>query len=69
MAAGGQIRHIWLSMSKLKGNGTRGIALTGYGSDSDIRASLAAGFDVHMTKPVTLEQLVSTIQRLFEPAR
>jgi signal transduction histidine kinase len=56
-------------MSKLKGNGTRGIALTGYGSDNDIRASLDAGFDVHLTKPVTLEQLVGAIQRLFEPAQ
>ncbi|MEA2708496.1 MAG: hypothetical protein QOF78_1097 [Phycisphaerales bacterium] len=59
-------------MSRLKRNGPRGlrgIALTGYGSDNDIRASLAAGFDCHLTKPITLEQLVQAIQRLFEPAR
>jgi signal transduction histidine kinase len=56
-------------MSKLKGNGIRGIALTGYGSENDIRASEAAGFEAHLTKPVTLEQIVQTILRLFEPAR
>jgi CheY-like chemotaxis protein len=27
------------------------VALSGYGQDSDIRASLEAGFDEHLTKP------------------
>jgi signal transduction histidine kinase/CheY-like chemotaxis protein len=43
----------------------KAIALTGYGSDDDIAASLAAGFDEHLTKPITLEQLVQAIDRLF----
>jgi two-component system CheB/CheR fusion protein len=30
---------------------TRLVALSGYGQDSDIRASLEAGFDEHLTKP------------------
>jgi two-component system CheB/CheR fusion protein len=30
---------------------TRLVALSGYGQDSDIQASLAAGFDEHLTKP------------------
>ena len=51
-------------MSKLRGSGVRGIALTGYGSENDIRASLDAGFDVHLTKPITLEPLVSAINKL-----
>jgi two-component system CheB/CheR fusion protein len=31
--------------------GTRLVALSGYGQDADIQASLAAGFDEHLTKP------------------
>jgi CheY-like chemotaxis protein len=40
---------------------TRLVALSGYGQDSDIQASLAAGFDEHLTKPPDpdrLEQLL-----------
>ena len=41
------------------------IALTGYGTPEDVRRSLAAGFDAHITKPITLDQLVQTIDKLF----
>ena len=51
-------------MASHRGSGLRGLALTGYGSDQDIDASLAAGFQVHLTKPVTLEQLVQGIGKL-----
>ncbi|HEY7499166.1 MAG TPA: chemotaxis protein CheB [Vicinamibacterales bacterium] len=40
---------------------TRMVALSGYGQDSDIQASLDAGFDEHLTKPpdpARLEQLL-----------
>jgi CheY-like chemotaxis protein len=30
---------------------TRLVALSGYGQDSDVQSSLAAGFDEHLTKP------------------
>jgi DNA-binding response OmpR family regulator len=30
---------------------TRLVALSGYGQESDIQASLEAGFDEHLTKP------------------
>ncbi len=43
----------------------KAIALTGYGSPEDIQKSLDAGFDQHLTKPVTLDLLVQTINRLF----
>lgn len=33
------------------------VALTGYGQQSDVARALAAGFDVHLTKPATLEAL------------
>ncbi len=35
----------------------RGIALSGYGMDEDVSRSLAAGFTMHLTKPVDYEQL------------
>ena len=36
---------------------TRLVALSGYGQDSDVEASLEAGFDEHLTKPVDLDRL------------
>ncbi len=38
------------------------VALTGYGQDEDQRRSRAAGFDVHLVKPVNLDDL----RRLFD---
>jgi two-component system, chemotaxis family, CheB/CheR fusion protein len=38
-------------------NGTRLVALSGYGRDSDIRAALEAGFDEHLTKPPDPDRL------------
>jgi DNA-binding response OmpR family regulator len=53
-------------MTMLRPRGVKGIALTGHGAESDIRASLAAGFACHLTKPITLEQLVRAIERVTE---
>ena len=39
------------------GAALRLVALTGYGQQEDIARALAAGFDVHLTKPATLEAL------------
>jgi PAS domain S-box-containing protein len=39
-----------------------GIALSGFGSESDVAASRAAGFATHLTKPVSLERLVDAIR-------
>jgi len=39
----------------------KGIALSGYGSDDDIRRSLAAGFTAHLTKPVPISRLRQAI--------
>ena len=38
--------------------GVRLIALAGYGQDEDPRRTQAAGFDVHLVKPVELEELL-----------
>ncbi len=42
----------------------RAIALTGYGMESDIAASAAAGFAEHLTKPVDLTALDVAIRRV-----
>jgi len=44
-----------------RGDNVRAIAVSGYGMDSDIRASREAGFDAHLTKPVSPDQLAQAI--------
>jgi CheY-like chemotaxis protein/anti-sigma regulatory factor (Ser/Thr protein kinase) len=39
------------------------VALTGFGTDEDVRRCLAAGFTAHLTKPVNFAQLETLIQR------
>jgi two-component system, chemotaxis family, CheB/CheR fusion protein len=41
------------------------IAATGWGQESDERASIEAGFDAHMTKPVDLRKLSATVDELL----
>lgn len=43
------------------------IALTGYGSNHDIEKALEAGFDKHLSKPVSYEGLICTIEALMLP--
>jgi CheY-like chemotaxis protein len=42
--------------------GTRLVALTGYGADEDRIRALAAGFHMHLVKPVTAEQLRAALE-------
>ncbi|HEX5717090.1 MAG TPA: hypothetical protein VF179_13080, partial [Thermoanaerobaculia bacterium] len=44
--------------------GLRGIALSGYGMEDDVRRSREAGFERHLTKPVNLEALETAIQQV-----
>jgi CheY-like chemotaxis protein len=39
----------------------KGIALSGYGMDEDVRRSLDAGFCAHLTKPIAAEALYAAI--------
>jgi CheY-like chemotaxis protein len=48
-----------------KGHKLPGIALSGYGMEQDINRSRAAGFQVHLTKPVSPQHLRTTIDRLI----
>lgn len=40
------------------------IAVTGFGRPEDVQKSKAAGFDLHLNKPVTLEALSETLAKL-----
>jgi CheY-like chemotaxis protein len=42
--------------------GVKGIALSGYGMEEDVRRSLEAGFARHLTKPINLQALQTAIQ-------
>jgi PAS domain S-box-containing protein len=42
----------------------RAIALSGFGTEEDVRRSLEAGFDYHLTKPVDLNGLRSLLQKI-----
>ncbi|MEP6709732.1 MAG: PAS domain S-box protein [Verrucomicrobiota bacterium] len=42
----------------------RAVALSGYGTEEDIRRSLEAGFDYHLTKPIDISGLRSLLQKI-----
>ena len=47
---------------------TRIVALTGYGSEADRQRALEAGFDEHLVKPVSHDQLEAVMARAAAPA-
>jgi CheY-like chemotaxis protein len=47
----------------------KGIALSGYGMEEDIQRSREAGFEEHLTKPINLQKLEATIQRVADGAK
>lgn len=49
--------HELVKELRLKRPEFRGIALSGYGMESDIQQSLEAGFQAHLTKPVDIQAL------------
>jgi CheY-like chemotaxis protein len=44
------------------------IALTGYGRAEDMNSAREAGFDLHVTKPASIEDLKSAVARAGAPA-
>jgi CheY-like chemotaxis protein len=42
------------------------IALSGYGMEADVKASLEAGFRRHLTKPVSFPHLQEAIEAVIE---
>jgi PAS domain S-box-containing protein len=45
----------------------KGIALSGYGMREDIERSLDAGFSLHLTKPVDIQQLLAAVGKVATP--
>jgi CheY-like chemotaxis protein len=45
-------------------HGIKGVALSGYGMEEDVRRSREAGFLEHIVKPVNVSQLVTVLQRI-----
>jgi CheY-like chemotaxis protein len=53
-------------MAKLRDHHSlRGIALSGYGMDEDIRRSHDAGFRAHLTKPIDYAQVERALEDLL----
>jgi CheY-like chemotaxis protein len=52
-----------------RGVRSRALALTGYASADDRAQALEAGFDEHLGKPVTPEQLIEALSRLGVAAK
>jgi CheY-like chemotaxis protein len=44
----------------------QGIALSGYGMEGDVQRSRAAGFDLHLTKPVDIGVLENALRQASE---
>jgi len=44
--------------------GVRGIAISGFGTDEDIRQSRAAGFEDHLIKPLSFYVLQRAIEQV-----
>jgi PAS domain S-box-containing protein len=44
--------------------GMRGIALSGYGMEDDVRRSIEVGFNTHLTKPVDFQKLEAAVRAL-----
>jgi PAS domain S-box-containing protein len=42
----------------------KGIALSGHGMDEDVRRSVDAGFDHHLTKPINFQELESVLEKI-----
>lgn len=56
----------WKLMHQLRAQhpALSGIALSGYGMDSDLERTLEAGFATHLIKPVSLERLDAALQEI-----
>jgi PAS domain S-box-containing protein len=46
----------------------KGVALSGYGMEEDVRRSLEAGFDYHLTKPIDFGELLSLLVKIASPS-
>jgi signal transduction histidine kinase/CheY-like chemotaxis protein len=56
-------------MRRLGDRGVPGVAMSGYGSEVDIKASREAGFSSHLTKPVDVSRLERAIETVTSVSR
>ncbi len=54
-----------LMMQLRERHGLRGIAVSGYGMEEDVRRSQEAGFSAHLTKPIEYSELRDALRYLF----
>jgi two-component system CheB/CheR fusion protein len=45
------------------------VALTAYNAPADLQATLSAGFDAHLAKPIDFDVLTATMRRILEARR
>ncbi len=57
---------IELMQTLQKTNPIKGIAVSGYGMEEDVRRSMEAGFAEHLTKPISFQRLSRAIQSLLQ---
>jgi DNA-binding response OmpR family regulator len=50
-------------MREVGADGVPGIAMSGFGSEEDVRLSREAGFAIHLTKPIDVARLEAAIQQ------
>jgi PAS domain S-box-containing protein len=50
--------------SQARGGRVKAIALTGFGTEDDVRRSKEAGFDFHLVKPVNFQELRTVLNRV-----
>jgi signal transduction histidine kinase/ActR/RegA family two-component response regulator len=53
-----------LEIAATRNHKLKGIAISGYGRDEDIRMSREAGFAQHLTKPVDMDELSAVIEKM-----
>jgi signal transduction histidine kinase len=53
---------------RARGVPTKGVALSGYGTDDDVRRAKQVGFSAHLTKPVSMTKLAAILDELTHRA-
>ncbi len=59
--------ELMMELKRRRGDAIRGVALSGFGMESDIERSMQAGFEEHLIKPVNLERLGEILHQVFPP--
>lgn len=58
--------HDLMRTIRAEGRDLKAVALSGFGMEEDVRRSMDAGFQEHLTKPVGVQKLQEVINRLLE---